>query len=63
MLTLKFYHNDKMIAAFDTELEPKITSTCSIKGKEYKVDSVRFVFETNCSFLRLDVTEQQESKD
>jgi hypothetical protein len=63
MITLIFFENGKRIAAYDTELEPEIATTCIVKGKQYQVDSVRFVFESNCSYLRLDVTGQQESKE
>ena len=63
MITLRFFENGNQIAAFDTELEPKIATTCIVKGKQYQVNTVRFVFENNCSYLRLDVTEQQEKED
>ena len=62
MITLIFFENGKRIAAFDTELEPKIASTSTIKKKLYQVDAVRYVFEGNSNYIRLDVTEQQENK-
>ena len=62
MITLRFFENGKQLAAYDTELEPKIANTCIVKDKQYQVDSVRFVFENNCSYLRLDVTEQEANE-
>jgi len=63
MLTIRFYEEGKPLFAIDCELEPTIASTCQIKNKMYTVDSVRYVYDVKGSFLRLDVTEQQESKD
>jgi hypothetical protein len=63
MITLRFFQYNKQIAAFDTELEPNIKSTIQLKGKMYTVDSVRYVYDTNSSYLRLDVSKQAEIKD
>ena len=63
MLLLRFFSNGSQIFAIDCELEPTIASTCQIKNKMYTVDSVSYVYDVKGSFLRLDVTEQQESKD
>jgi hypothetical protein len=62
MITLRFFKDNKQIFATDCEIEPKITSTCVLKKKQYQVDAVRYVFEGNTNYIRLDVSEQGESK-
>ena len=63
MITLRFFKDNKQIFATDCEIEPKITSTCVLKKKQYQVDAVRYIFEENSNYIRLDVSEQQEKED
>jgi len=62
MLTLRFFESGNQIFAVDTELLPDFKSACSIKGKLYSIIQVLFVYDAKASYLRLDVTEQQEKE-
>jgi hypothetical protein len=62
MITLKFFKDNRQIFALDCELEPKLSSTCIIKKKQFQVNMVRYVFDGNSNFIRLDVSEQKEQE-